>query len=361
MPIIILIDSISNHKYWDLLYSQLEPDKKNTFFSPEYYECYRKVDSAETECFIAQKNDDNFLFYPYLIKNINELGYDLNNQYFDIQGAYGYNGPIGKVNDAGFLQQFNQALKQHFLERNVVTEFVRYCPVVGNRIFHTYPLQIDVLDNVYIDLSTGLEYVWNNSFEGKVRRAIKKGISYGLETRICTGDEIEQTIMDALYQIYIATMQRNQADNFYFFNINFFEAMLSTQKKKIIIAVTYLDEIPVTAELLMVDGQLAYGFLGGTLSEYYMYKANTFQRYELIKYLIDKGFSKYSIGGGAIRNDSIYDFKMSFAKGCQNPFYIGTYVHNSCIHKDITSQWENKYPALVQPHKSKVQCYRIKD
>jgi len=136
----VLIDSFS---LWDNLYTNLPEKMQSPFFTSQYYESYLEVEKGNIECFCCYLDKDNFLFYPYLRREINSLGYDLPDKFYDIAGAYGYNGPLGKVSDPCFIDYFNNALKHHLRESNVVTEFVRYCPIINNRIFHTYTNQID--------------------------------------------------------------------------------------------------------------------------------------------------------------------------------------------------------------------------
>lgn len=352
------IDIITECDNWERLYNCLPDCAKSAFFSPQYYQS-SNIENSTIECFWAYQNEQNYLFYPYLVKSINILGYDLDREYFDVSGAYGYNGPLGVIADRQFLQDYNSGLESHLLQRSVVTELVRYCPITGNRVFHTYTEQTDVLDNVFIDLSRGLDWIWNQSYEYGVRKAVRKAEAYGLQTRFFIGNKIQDIQLRQFYNIYLATMNRKRADDYYYFPLDFFQNIVSAMQGNVLIAITYLEGTPISAELVLLDGKLAFGFLGGTLGEYYKFKANTFQRHELIKILIGLGISKYSMGGSAARGDSIYTFKRSFAKDCVNPFYIGTKVHLPDVYSEIRTQWAEKYPGLAEQHSGKLQGYRI--
>ncbi|MDD2228302.1 MAG: GNAT family N-acetyltransferase [Candidatus Cloacimonetes bacterium] len=355
------LDKEITFNQWARLFRLLPQDSRSPFFSPEYYLAYNAVEEAEIECFWAYLDADNFLFYPYLKKSINALGYELKDEFYDISGAYGYNGPIGNAEDTEFIKQFNIELQKHLIESKVVTEFVRYCPIAGNHRYHTYTQQFNVLDNVYISLANGLDWVWNESFEYRVRKSVRKGESYGLKTTISRGLEITGDDLHCFYNIYTSTMNRNDADGFYYFDYAFFQSMILNMGEMILLVLTYLGDKAISAELVLLEGKLAFGFLGGTLSDFYNYKANTFQRWELLKYLYSLGVEKYSMGGGASRNDSIYDFKMSFAKGCVNPFFIGTKVHLPDVYEEIKAQWAVKYPQSAERNSGKLQGYRIQN
>jgi len=351
----VLIDSFS---LWDNLYSNLPDKMQSPFFTSQYYESYLEVEKGTIECFCCYQDKDNFLFYPYLRKEINSLGYDLPGIFYDIAGAYGYNGPIGKVSDPRFIDYFNNALKHHLRETNVVTEFVRYCPIINNRIFHTYTNQIDVLDNVYIDLSKGLEDVWKHSFESNIRKNCKKSEQYGLINKFFIGGNIRSEELNIFYDIYLHTMNRNYAEKYYYFNKSFFSTLVNKLREKILLGITYYEDLPVSTELVLMGPKISYGFLGGTLKEYNQFRANTFQKWGLLKYLVDYGVEIFSMGGGASRYDSIYKYKIRFSKKCNNPFFIGTYVHKPDIYQVIQSQWKEKYPEAASKYANKIQGYR---
>lgn len=353
------ISSLQGLSDWQQMYSQLPTHSQSPFFSPGYYQAYQAVDQGEVECFWAYQDKHNYFIYPYIKKSINALGYNLGDEYFDISGAYGYNGPLGVATDDAVTKCFNEQLCQHLHQSKVVTELVRYCPITENRRFHTYTRQIDVLDNVYVTLENGLDWIWNESLGRRVRTAVRKGESYNLRSAFFWGEAITTEELMCFYNIYTSTMDRNSADGFYYFDFEFFAGMRKYMGKMLLLAITYLGDVAITSELVILEGSNSFGFLGGTLSEYYSYKANTFQRWELLKYLSSIGIKKYSMGGGATRGDSIYDYKMSFAKGCENPFFIGTKVHIPDVYEEIRIQWAAKYPKAAEKHSAKLQGYRI--
>lgn len=352
------IDTLASSSNWQQLYSNLPLDKKSVYFSQQYYKAYLEVESYPAKCFWSYIDERNYLFYPFLLRSINDLGYDLYGKYYDICGAYGYNGPMGYVEDCDFIAMFNAKLQEHLYNEHVVTEFVRYCPITDNRHFHNYIKQINVLDNVFIDLSMGIDWVWNESFGHRVRTAVRKGDSYGLRCVIKNGNDISSKEIEDYNSIYINTMQRNQAANFYFFGTKFIQSIIKELKDHAIISLTYLEDIPITSELILSDGKNAYGFLGGTLNQFYNYKANTYQRWKILEYLYSIGIRKYSMGGGAVRDDGIFKFKMSFAQGCNNPFYIGTHVHNDRVYQEIIHQWELRQLNTTVIVDDKLQRYR---
>lgn len=353
------IDTLASHANWSRLYELLHEDRKSPFFSPEYYLAYKEVDEAPAYCFWGYRDDENFLFYPFLKKSIYALGYDLDQEYFDISGAYNYNGPLGAVSDPDFLSAYNTLLIDFLLNEHIVTELVRYCPISGNKSYHTYTEQIDVLDNVFVDLSHGIDYVWANSYTQKLRTSIRKGASFGLNSAVFWGKEVSTELVKKAYMIYTNTMVRNQAEEFYFFGTDFMACLIEYMPQNVLMIVTYYEQHEISFELVIYDGKLSFALMRGTESDFFRLNPNTFQTNEIFKHLVDKGISVYSMGGGASRNDSVFAFKKAFAKSCDNLFHIGTKVHYPGVYKQIQAQWRERFPQAAAMHANKIQGYRF--
>lgn len=315
------------------------------------------VTDAELEIFWLLQNDYYFI-YPYFRFSINELGYSFPSEYFDVSGPYGYNGPISNTNETSFIKLANSLLIEHFRNTSVVTEFVRYCPITDNSRFHLYPDKRQALNNVFIDISRGADWVWRNSFEARVRKAVNKAATFKLDTILLTGNEVTDTDIQIFLNIYIATMERNEASRYYYFNNEYFRTLFTDMRDRLILAITDYEGVPVSTELLLFDGANAFGFLGGTLKEYYYTNANSFQRWEIIKYLANKGYTRYSLGGGG-DNDGIYKYKLSFAKNCTNPFIIGTSIINEGIYKKLLQEWDDQHSQIAWKYSNYFQRYRL--
>lgn len=355
------IDSLTYYKNWLKLYSKLSQTKRSPYFSPSYYRAYMKVEEFPVECFWYYWDDMNFLFYPYLKRSINQIGYMLDSQYFDISGAYGYNGPIGEINEVSLIPEFNKELQNYLQAQHIVTEFVRYSPIPDNSYYHTYIEKIEVLDNIYVNLAVGMDSVWSESYSQNLRTSIRKGSSYGLHSITYHGSDISLKLLERGYGIYKATMDRKKAEEFYYFGIAFVKEILNAMQNQLTLIITFYNDLPVSFELVMRDGVLAYAILRGTDSNYFKLNPNTFQTHQLLTALADIGVETYSMGGGNTRGDSLYSFKKRFNKNCNNPFFIGTHVHLPDVYTEIQSQWRAKHPLSAAKYGHMLQGYRKLD
>ena len=90
---------------WLNYYNRLPISMQDVYYAPEYYEIYENHFDGEAKCFIYD-DGKNLALYPFLINKINDLGYDLDDDYFDIRGAYGYNGVVYSSDDQNFRKKF---------------------------------------------------------------------------------------------------------------------------------------------------------------------------------------------------------------------------------------------------------------
>ena len=348
---------ISQKETWTNYLRQLDLFQQDIFFTPEYYELFENKGDGKAACFVFRDRDEIAL-YPFLINNVNDLGFELKTTCYDIQGAYGYNGIVTNSIKESFLENFSKVFLNYIINANIIAEFVRFDPVLKNHLLSTYIQPVETFDNVVIDLKQGIEEIWNSSFDRGVRKAIKKAEKHNLRFSFHTGKEMDNDLLKTFLQIYYNTMERASASEFYFFSGSFFDHLIKSLSDNSLFVFTAADDEIISTELVLFKGEIAYGFLGGTLAEKYIYSPNSFLRYELIKLLRSMGLKFYSIGGGHQRNDSIYNFKKSFSRKIDSLFYIGKKVHNQPMYNEVIHQWDNKFPGLRLKYENQILCYR---
>jgi hypothetical protein len=344
-------------EFWNHLFGQIPDEKKSPYFAPDYYGLFEQRGEGKGICFTGIEGD-KVILYPSLLNCINNLGYDLDKDYYDLQGAYGYNGPVSNSDDSMFLNKFSKELLSYYRSNNIIAEFIRFCPVIQNHQYLDFIDAIYALDNVIIDLSKGLDFIWEKSFERGVRKAIRKSIKNELKYQIFDGRSKDSEIIDTFLDVYNLTMSRNNADEYYNFSTEFVKGLFEKMPENCLIAFALSENEVISAELVLYNKSNAYGFLGGTNSDFYFLAPNSFLRYELIKSLIEKRVKKYSIGGGKTKNDSVYLYKKSFSRNLESNFFIGKKIHNQDIYNVIVKQWECKYPEKGDKYKNFVLKYR---
>ena len=333
--------SPANPKWNDYLNSFL-PYLKDPYFTSGYY----SLEDAKAECFVYTENE-NIFFYPFIKTEINSLGYDLDKKYYDIQGAYGYNGALVQNDkDKSFIDRAREEFLKYAKEQNIVAEFMRFNPLYQNHKYFSDMNIVHVNKNIIVDLNA--PDIWMNSYEHSTRKNVNKAIRSDLKYKIINAKDISDAYVKAFYDIYCATMKRNDANDEYFFSLEYFLAIKKTMTDNALFIFILKNDVVISAELVLLNTHVAYSFLGGTLEEYFLYRPNDYLKHILIETLKERGLSFFILGGGVSPDDGIFKYKRNFSKNGIYDFFIGKSIHNKEIYDFIIQQWKKKVDLNIQ-------------
>lgn len=342
---------------WEEYLVQLPKLNLDIYITPKYYQIYEMNEEGKAYCFIYSENE-KVIIYPFLLNSVNSLGYKLNNNYYDIQGAYGYNGPIYNSNQKSFIERFYIEFKNFCKNNNIIAEYTRFHPIIKNHLVSND--YFNVLLNratVYIDLKDSYENIWNNHYTSKNRNMIRKAHKLGYHINISYNPS--ETDINTFIEIYTNTMKRVNAEKYYFFNNNFFNNTFQfLNKSSLLVNVLNSENNIISSSIFLESGVFLNYHLSGR-TEHSDNSANNFLIDEMVKYGQVKGLSYFHLGGGITNdeNDPLFKFKTSFSKNI-NPFYIGKKVHNEEIYNSVCEQWENNYPNMKPKYNQRLLKYR---
>jgi hypothetical protein len=329
---------LENKNNWSAMLELIAYRERDITYSPDYYSIFETSLHGIAECF-ACKVGNKVALYPYLKNSINDLGYKLDAKYYDIQGAYGYNGIISNTSDASFSAVFEASFTQHCVDNNIVAEFTRFNPVLENHSnsFHLKPEYNQ--ENIVLNLRT-LD-IQNTEYEYATRKNIRKAKRNNLACMIIPGDEMGPNYLEAFMKIYLHTMERNSAEAYYHFSIGFIQNIANALGGRCRFYFTLQDNEIISAELVIIGGSIAYSFLGGTVEEYFQFRPNDFLKDAIIHNLKENGMDYFCLGGGSA---GVIRYKKSFAKTGTRKFYVGKKIHNSPVYNELIAQWETQNP-----------------
>jgi hypothetical protein len=324
----------------------------------EYYRLYDKNGDGDFRYFSFNSNSKK-AFYPFLINPIVNLGFKIDEEYFDIQGAYGYNGVLSNSNDPEFVKAFYEAFEEYCKENNIIAEFTRFHPLLENHRFSENHMQV-VLDRhtVVLDLNNSYEEIWKNEYSSKNRNMIRKAEKLGYT---CDVDYKPAKFgIDNFINVYIDNMRAVEAESFYFFSNSFFYDTFELLKDY-----TYLFNIRNSAGILLSSSIV---FKYNNFIHYHLSgrrkdadnSVNNFLLDQVVKFGQNNGAKFFHLGGGrsCVLDDSLLKFKMNFSKTTK-PFYIGKKVHNQDVYNEVVKQWEEKYPEKKDKYKNHLLKYRF--
>ena len=244
--------------------------------------------------------------------------------WYDLSTPYGYGGFIIEGDDC---DELNTEYTRYCFDNNIVSEFVRFHPLLGNanRLSELYDVS-ELGETVHIDLHNA-DSIWDN-FTGKNRNVIRKAKKLGVE--IYWGRSPK--LFSQFKEMYNQTMDGQGANSYYYFEDAFYDSILNDLRNNaMIFYATHEERIIAMAIILFCNGQMHY-HLSGSDWDYRNYAATNLLLYEVALWGNANGFKTLHLGGGlGSKGDSLYRFKKAFNRTFSNTFAIG----KKCFNKEV--------------------------
>ncbi len=308
----------------------------DVYYLSGYVKAFHKQGEGEPILFYYENGTDraiNVVFKRDIALDPHFIGKLEEGKYFDLISPYGYGGFLGAISD---YQKLNQEYSDYCIENHFVCEFVRFGLFTD---YHKY-FQGEVesrthnvvrrLDNMSID------EIWMD-FKAKVRKNVKKAISYNVEIVI----EDTGLYLNDFLRIYYGTMERTEANNSFFFHEDFFRTLMTMKGHYMFFHVLYENKV-ISTELVIKGVENCYSYLGGTDRDYFDVRPNDFLKYEIIKWAKEKGLKNFVLGGGYGADDGIFQYKQCLAPNGIVDFYIGRRVFNEELYEKLISMRQSE-------------------
>lgn len=295
------------------------------YFEPDYARLYETEDARAEE--YRFENEYGVITNLYLKRKI-PAALSGDDTYYDIITPYGYGGPvIHSCTDKEKLIDAYMADFSHYTEKaHIVDEFVRFHPLIGNgKDFQkAYGAVFDrktVGTNLTYDDVIGTEF---SKHKRKDIRNLLKNPEIRYEV-----DEQPETLKD-FTEVYYSTMDRDRAEDFYYFDDRYFDQMLRSFSGHITTGKVFLGEKLIAMGIYFRYGRYLHAHLSGTISEYLDYSPAYILKYALALYGHEKGYEVIHYGGGSSRapDNGLYLFKKDFGKNTEFDFYIAKKIWN---------------------------------
>lgn len=285
------------------------------------------------------------VIYPFLERPILISGVDTGLR--DISSPYGYGGPCvqsGARDRAHLLVEwFYREFHAYCLERRIVSEFIRFHPLLNNARYAKDFLPVTaVRETVSVDLEVPLEEIWERSLHGRARTAVRKARKVGVTTRIAGNDG-----MSTFTRLYEGTMDRLEADSYYYFREAYFGHLQAlTSSAGVVLEACY--EGRVIAAIVLLHGSLfAHYHLSGSDAAYRATQANSLLLWEAIKWAKNRGLSRLHLGGGySGTDDALFRYKSGFSP-IRSTFSVGKVIHDQENYQALTNRIMGGHQASV--------------
>ena len=286
-----------------------------------------------TPFLIDYEYDDSHFCYVVMMSDIADSpkfgGLIEQGKYYDLETPYGYGGPLCDCPISERAQKnFLKDIGEYALEHGIVSQFVRFHPLLLNHkvaplVFETKYLH----DTIYID-TTSTDLIMEN-MDSKNRNMVRKAAKNGVTIERRNIAEYQDFL-----PIYRETMVKDDADEYYFFDEDFFQAQLALSDYAYIFYAVK-NEKPIAASIMYYNDRYMHYHLAGTYTEFRQFAPSNLLLYQAACWASEQGIKQFHLGGGIVQEDNLFRFKKQFNKNGRLPFVIGRTVFDEDVYNSL--------------------------
>lgn len=239
-------------------------------------------------------------------------------QYLDWTTPYGYGGPLteGEISDK-WMEEFGRELSEWCGKQRVVSQFFRFHPLLqSQKVMEKICDVVYMKKTVYMD-TTDSETIFRNMTPNN-RNMVRKARKNGIEIVMDRGERLQE-----FRQIYEATMRKNEAEAYYYFEEAYFQYLIQEFKEHTIFFYALYQGMPISASIFFYNETKMHYHLSGTLPEYRKLAATNLLLSEAAEWAAERGITRFHLGGGVGNEDSLLSFKKHFNRNGLLDFCIG--------------------------------------
>lgn len=314
------------------------------YFDEKYGTLYEKIEGGVATIF-KYESELGKISHQFILRRIpSELTQDLTTEeLYDIVSPYGYGGPVieelkpFEASDEGLdggseqqrikeqlVAEFEEAFTKYCAEHNIVSEFVRFHPIVGNgvdfeNVYHS-TWDRNTLGTNLKDYEDPVAAEFTKHCRKRIRQALNKGVTYRITEK--------PKDLSGFKEIYFDTMDRNEAGDYYYFDDEYFNNCIRFYGDNLLLIEAVFEDKVIAAGMYFTYGKVIHIHLSGTRHEYLSMSPAYILRYALTLWGKDHGYEMIHHGGGRSNapDDSLYLFKEQFATNTRFDFYVGRKV-----------------------------------
>lgn len=331
---------------WVSVYEMIPENSRDFYLSPQYAKlCAKYFFPNDTILCAMQTNAKSILMFPFVLRSIRRLSdrEDVPNL-FDARGLFGRSLLIGTDSDQITQEDFLRNFRDYCNTHNIVSLFARLHPELNINLRNQDVLEVKILGSeIAIDTSQSQAILLASA-----NHSVRKNLRKALVQNIAFSSSVELHDIDEIYAIYMGTLERNAANEFYFFPKELFIELLLMSAKNVRFFKVTLDSQILSFEIVLVGGDFSHSFLGGTHLDFLKSQANTILKIGIFEELRKSGVRKFFLGGGSTIDDSIFSYKRTFApKGIVDSYVISSVLNQNRYNELLDFFLQSKIPIAM--------------
>lgn len=317
---------------------------EDVYYSFDYLEIWETEEKGEPVG-IRFDGSAGRVLYPVVCVPLDPL--EEGTGYVDVRTAYDFGGPLTITHGADgstLLDQFDPAFVELLESWNTVTEFARLHPL---RVDSVPDDAVHHADNYVVEFDEGYERVYDE-YKSSFARNVRQAEDHGLEVAI--EDEPDDAARRAFIDLYLDTMEKVDAEPFYFFDESTLQALMDLPEMATVTTRTETGEIAASAIVLQSANDLFY-FLGASDRDYLDLRPNNILFDRIIRHAAQSGYDQLHLGGGS---EGLRRFKSQMATGTVE-YYLRKRVHDREAYETICeAEGENPDADAFPPYRDAI-------
>ena len=277
---------------------------------------------TERMCYVVMRKDiaDDPRFHGFLPAG----------RFYDLETPYGYGGPLTDAPLSPQAQQtFMEELNAYCLEQHIVSQFLRFHPLLDNHAVCAPMVDTRYLrDTIFMDTSSP-ERILSN-MDSKNRNMVRKAQRSGVTVR-----EAPIAEYPAFLELYRQTMGKHNADDYYTFGTPYFDYLSRQLAGNTFLLYAQLEEKPISAAIFFHTNGTMHYHLAGSDAAYRNLAAGNLLLYEAALWGVAHGIQMLHLGGGMTPEDSLFGFKKQFNKNGRRSFWVGRSIFNPPAYREL--------------------------
>lgn len=303
---------VKSFSEWDIYYLNEYACSLQLHGDGEPWLIYYEKDGGRI-CYVVMQQD---------LADFSPLSGDLKKEeYFDWTTPYGYGGPLTEgCISVRWIHDFIEELTRWCKEHKIVSQFFRFHPLLQNqKILEEISDVVYLKKTVYID-TKDKETIFQNMTPNN-RNMVRKAIRNGIEILVDHGERV-----DDFKRIYEATMKKNGAEGYYYFEKEYFDYLIREMQSNLVFFYALYQGMPISASIFFYNETYMHYHLSGTLPEYRKLAAANLLLSKAADWAVERGIKKFHLGGGIAAEDSLFSFKKHFNRDGFLDFCIGKII-----------------------------------
>lgn len=306
---------------------------QDPYFMPEYV---RVNESIEGGCaaefrFAGAEGDVSHQFIMRPIEAAEDGSVDLIT-------PYGYGGPVIRTQDGAdperLVGDFCRSFAEYCGDMKVVSEFVRFHPLEDAARYLESVYDISLTRTTVATALTGID-VLNREFSKSTRKKIRRNERSGVSASLVD----TASSMDDFKRLYAGTMDRNEAADFYYFDDEYFDALITGMPDNVRLFEAQFEGATIASALCLVGGDRIHIHLSGTDTRYLGSSPAYSIRNAIAEWGLNNNMTVIHHGGGRSNDpeDSLLQYKRQFGSLMLN-FYTGRRIWNTPKYLSLCEQ-----------------------